>query len=271
MAERDDGLVTAGGRRLAVRWVAPERRRGPVVVFLHEALGSIGLWKGFPRAVCDRLGLAGMVWDREGHGGSDPLAGPRRPGYLEDQARRVLPELLDACGIDRPVLLGHSDGGSIALLFAAAFPERTAAVVAMAAHVLVEEETLAGIRRALEAWRTTDLSRRLARHHGEKTAALFEAWAGCWLSAPFRDWSMEAMLPAITAPLLVLQGQDDEYGTPLQVERIAAGVAGPVETVLLEACRHAPHLQQPARVEELVAGFLARHLNLDVCLGGEPA
>ncbi|MDF1584948.1 alpha/beta fold hydrolase [Marinimicrococcus flavescens] len=244
----------------------------PCLVFLHEALGSISLWKDFPRSLCERLGVPGLVYERQGHGASDPLAGPRRPDYLHEEAEQVLPALLEACGIERPVPIGHSDGGSIALLFAAAFPERPAAVIAEAAHVFVEEETLAGIRSAVTAWESTDLPQRLARHHGAGTAALFEAWAGCWLSPAFRHWNIEAALARVTAPLLVLQGEQDEYGTPAQVAAIADGVAGPVEARLLPDCAHVPHHQARERVEALVAGFLGRHLdNLTVCGPADPA
>lgn len=251
--------IVAGGRRLlAERLSPPAATAGPVLVFLHEGLGSIGLWKDFPAALCRRLHRPGLVYDRWGYGGSEPLDRPRTARYLHDEAERFLPEVLAATGVERPVLIGHSDGGSIALLYAAAFPDRPVALVTEAAHVFVEPETLAGIRAAVEAFRTTDLKRRLARHHGDKTAGLFAAWADTWLAPGFASWNIEAALPRVTAPLLVLQGADDEYGTPAQVEAIARGVSGPVETHLLPACAHVPHHQARAAVLELTAGFVER-------------
>ena len=236
----------------------PERADKKTIVFLHEGLGCIGFWKDFPDLLCARLGLQGLVYDRWGYGASDPFDRPRTTKYLEDEARQALPELLDAAGIERPILVGHSDGASIALLFAAAFPERPLAVVSEAAHVFVEEEALAGIRLAVQAFESGDLERRLERHHGDKTKDVFDAWADTWLSPGFRDWNIEAALPAIRAPLLLLQGVDDEYGTAAQVEKIAKGVSGPVESHLLPGCGHVPHHQARERVLDLMTAFIRR-------------
>lgn len=259
--QRESFVIKAGGRRLAVQQLRPERSNaGPTLVFLHEGLGCIAMWKEFPAALCARLGLEGVAYDRWGHGLSEPLDRPRRVRYLHEEALIVLPELLTELRIARPILIGHSDGGSIALLYAAAFPQAPAAVVTEAAHVFVEEVTLAGIRATVAAYATGKLAPRLARHHGDKTDRLFRAWAERWLSPEFRDWNIEAELPKIACPTLVLQGEDDEYGTPAQVTAIVERLAGPAEGVLLPDCGHVPHHQARAEVLELVARFLARHL-----------
>ncbi len=250
----------AGGARLRAAWIRPPGAPPePTLVFLHEGLGCIELWKGFPERLCGALGMRGLVYDRVGYGGSDPLTGPRTPRYLHEQAEEVLPEVLDACGIERPILFGHSDGGTIALLFAAAFPETPRALIVEAAHVFVEERSLEGIRAAVRAFREGDLRRRLQRYHGAKTDAIFAAWADVWLSPEFRDWNIEAELERIVTPMLLLQGLEDEYGTPAQVEAIARGVRGATECHLLPDCAHIPHLQAQERVIALTRGFLRRY------------
>lgn len=217
-----DAEVVADGRRLAVRRLVPRAQPAgagdpPVLVFLHEGLGSIAQWRDFPAALCRATGLAGLVYDRWGFGGSEPLELPRPRDYLEREAERALPRVLEACGVERPILVGHSDGGSIALLYAAAHPARPLACITEAAHVFVEAVTLDGIRAAADAWRTGGLPARLARYHGDKTEAVFRGWTETWLRADFRDWNIEARLPAIACPLLVIQGADDEYGSKAQV------------------------------------------------------
>jgi len=255
---RHELTITANGRCLrAVRIepVAPDPG-GPTLVFLHEGLVSIGFWKDFPDLLCGRLHLSGLVYDRWGHGGSDPFDRPRTVGYLHEEAQGFLPEVLAAAGVERPVLIGHSDGGSIALLFAAAYPDRPVAVVTEAAHVLVEAITLAGIRAAVAAWEAGRLRATLKRYHGAKAEAVFRGWADCWLSPAFRDWSIEAEIGALRAPLLALQGADDEYGSPDQLGRIAKSVAGPVRSVLISSCGHVPHHRARALTLDLIAGFL---------------
>ncbi len=165
--------------------------------------------------------------------------------------------VLDACGVREVVLFGHSDGGSIALVAAARFPERVAAVVTEGAHVFVEALTLAGIRDAREALRTTDLRARLWRHHGERTDAVAAAWIDVWLSPAFRDWTIERYLPAIRCPVLALQGADDEYGTPDQVRAIVGGVSGPARAHLIAGARHTPHREARAETLRLTTAVLA--------------
>ncbi|UCH75762.1 MAG: alpha/beta hydrolase [Rhodospirillales bacterium] len=243
--------------RIAVRrlWYPKDPRPdGPVLVFLHEALGCNDMWKRWPGRLAGASSLPFVAYDRFGHGSSDPLPGARGPDYLDIEAYEVLPRVLDAMGISDPILFGHSDGGSIALLYAARFPVR--AVITEAAHVFVEEVTRAGIRAALAAWRMTDLPDRLARYHGDKTEALFFAWAETWLSEPFGSWNIERCLPRITCPVLAVQGADDEYGTARQVESIVSSVSGRARALMLPDCRHIPHQQAADRLLPHVAAFV---------------
>lgn len=226
----------------------------PTLVFLHEALGCDTMWKDVPEALSEATGLPFLTYDRLGHGRSDPLPLPRDELYLEVEAFEVLPAVLESCGVSEPVLIGHSDGGTIALMYASR--HRVRGVVTEAAHVFLEELTLASIRNAVGAWQTTGLRDRLARHHGDKTEELFEAWASTCLSEAFRPWNIEPCLSGVQAPVLVVQGEEDEYGTVRQVEAIVAGVSGPATPLLFPDCRHVPHLQAADRVLPAVADFV---------------
>lgn len=234
----------------------PSLKSRPWLVFLHEALGSIRLWRDVPRELSAATGLPALVFERQGHGDSDPLEPPRAVSYLHDQASEVLPSVLDQCGIEKAILVGHSDGGSIALLFAAQFPEQVVGVISEAAHVFVEEETLAGIREAAVAYRETELRSKLMRYHGENTDLIFSAWQDTWLSDRFRDWNIEAYLPEITVPILVIQGQDDAYGTYAQVEAICDGVAGKTDVLWVPDCGHEPHRQAKESVLPEMISFI---------------
>ncbi|MCZ8310455.1 MAG: alpha/beta hydrolase [Magnetospirillum sp.] len=235
-----------------------EAAAGRPVVFLHEALGSIALWRDFPAALCARIARPGIVYERLGHGQSDPLPGPRAPRYLHDEAQALL-ALLDRLDVAEADLVGHSDGGSIALLAGAAAPDRFGSIVTIAAHVYVEELTLAGIRAAVELYKTTDLRRRLSRYHGAQTDALFAAWAETWLSAPFAAWNIEADLKTLTAPVLAVQGENDEYGTLDQLRRIGRAVGGSCETWEVPGAAHQPQFQAAEAMLARLAAFLEPH------------
>lgn len=228
----------------------------PAVVFLHEGLGSIPQWRDFPAMLCAATGLGGVVYERRGHGGSDPADLPRPDDFLAIEAERVLPALLAHWGIDRPVLFGHSDGGSIALLFAAAFPARPLACVAAAAHVFLEPATEAALAAAADAFAATDLRARLERHHGANTDAMFRGWNETWRRLAPRGWSMVDRLKHIECPVLAVQGLDDEHGTPAQVAAIAGGVSGPAESFLIPGCGHLPHIQARDALVARTADFL---------------
>jgi len=272
-ARRTPVEMAVGGRRLAGEWTVAEpagpgagagvgRGSRPPIVLLHEGLGSVAQWRrpgiDVAAALAAATGRAVFAYDRLGFGRSDPLPGPRDPDYLYAEAEAILPAVLDAAGIGRAALVGHSDGASIALLFAAAAPDRAEAVVSEAAHVVVEPETLAGIRAARAAYRAPDSRLRagLARYHGSKTDTTFDNWAELWLSPGFADFDMTGRLRSVRCPVLALQGDGDEYGTPRQLARIADGVSGAVETWLVPDCRHVPHHQAPAPVLARIAQFL---------------
>jgi pimeloyl-ACP methyl ester carboxylesterase len=247
-------FVTASGYRLHLRQI--EGDGTPALVFLHEGLGTIGAWGDIPDALCHATGCAGVIYERPGYGASDPRPLPWPADVLEQEAEIVLPALLDALNIHRPVLIGHSDGGTIALLYAAAFPERVYAVITLAAHVVLDELTFAGVSALERGWQEGDLRTELERLHGPAADRLFRAWSGLWLDPARRAWSITDRLPRITGPVLAIQGTDDEYGLPAQLDAIVDGVAGPAERVLIPNCAHDPHHQAPAVVLESVAGFV---------------
>jgi pimeloyl-ACP methyl ester carboxylesterase len=222
-------------------------------VFLHEGLGSAGLWRDFPGRVAEAVGRpTTLVYSRLGYGRSAPVALPRPVSYMHDEALEALPSLLDETGIDRPVLVGHSDGASIALIHAGAgFP--VDALVLLAPHVFVEDRSIAGIEAATVAYEHGDLRRRLTRHHDDVDGA-FRGWNDVWLSPSFRSWDITGVLPAITCPVLVVQEQDDPYGTLAQVDAIERGVSGPVERLVLPGTGHSPHLDHP---DEVIAAIMS--------------
>lgn len=246
------------GRIEAQRIVPDEVRPGlPPVVFLHDALGAVSLWRDLPERLCGALGREGLAFDRLGFGRSDPRFVPQDHRFLEVEATERLPEVLRQAGIERPVLFGHSDGATIALLFAAGFPNVPAAVVSIAAHVFIEDVTLAGIDEAVVSWRTTDLPSRLGRHHGEKAEPVFRGWSETWRDPRFRHFSAVEAIRSIRCPVLVIQGEKDEYGTVAQVEAIATAVSGHSRTLVLPGLGHFPHQEDPARILAETERFLS--------------
>lgn len=224
----------------------------PVLVFLHEGLGCVALWRDFPDRVAAAMGWPAIVYSRIGYGRSTPWATPPGPDFMHRAAREELPRILDALRIERPVLVGHSDGGSIALI-AAAGAVRPLAVATIAPHVFVEPVTVEAIRRTRESWHD-GLAARLGRYHDDPEAT-FGGWTGVWLSEAFADWNIESFLPAITCPVLAIQGDADQYGTLEQVHRIGRGVRrGLVREI--PGSRHSPHLDAPDATLALVVDFL---------------
>jgi pimeloyl-ACP methyl ester carboxylesterase len=247
-------FVDLGAERLEVLRIAPERG-GTTLVFLHEGLGSVAGWRGFPRTLCDRLAAPGLVYSRRGYGRSTPLAESRATDYLHREAWDVLPALLDRCEVRRALLVGHSDGGSIALLYAARFDPLAIAI--MAPHVFVEEVTIAGIVEARAAWERGKLKDPLARVHDDPDGAFF-GWNDGWLNPAFRAWNIEAELPKIRCPVLAIQGYDDQYGTMEQLDRIARGAPDRTTLLKLEKCGHAPQRDQPEAVMRAIGELVAR-------------
>jgi pimeloyl-ACP methyl ester carboxylesterase len=232
------------------------------MLFLHEGLGSLSMWRDFPQRVCQATGTRGLVYSRPGYGASSPRAPNEQwaPDYMHRQAHEVLPTLLHRLGVDagqQPLwLVGHSDGGSIALLYAARFPAQVAGLVVLAPHILVEDLSVQGIEAARQAYIHTDLRQRLARHHDDPDSA-FWGWNRVWLSPAFRTWNITDELHTITAPILAVQGVDDGYGTLAQIRDIASALP---QTQLLElpSCGHSPHRDQPEAVLAAVAEWLSR-------------
>lgn len=238
---------------------AHPRPDAPPIVFLHEGLGSLAMWRDFPQRVADATGCEAIVYSRHGYGRSTPLEAPRAVRYMHDEALLALPELLDKLAVERGILFGHSDGGSIALIHAGGAGRPLAGVIAMAPHVMVEDISVKSIAEAEVAWQTTDLRQRLGRYH-QDVESTFRGWNDIWLHPDFRNWNIEEYLPAIACPILAIQGEDDEYGTLEQIDRIAAQAAD-VDLVKLADCRHSPHKDQPEAVIAAVAGFVARLLD----------
>lgn len=246
--------LNLGGRALRIEhvWLQPGKRTRPLLVFLHEGLGSVAMWRDFPAQLCQALDCRGLVYSRPGYGRSTPRAPGQAwaPDFMHRQAHELLPALLAALGVDaatdRPWLFGHSDGGSIALLYAARYPQALAGAVVLAPHIVVEDLSVASIEQARGAYQRTDLRQRLARYHDDPDSA-FWGWNDVWLSPAFRHWSIADELATIRCPLLALQGLDDEYGTLEQIRGIARRVP---QTQLLElpACGHSPHKDQPGAV-----------------------
>ncbi|WEF33556.1 alpha/beta fold hydrolase [Pseudoduganella chitinolytica] len=234
----------------------------PVLVFLHEGLGSVALWRDFPQRVCAATGCPGIVYDRLGYGHSTPLRRERSIHYLHDYALRELPAVLARLAKGRPhIVIGHSDGGSIALIHAAGQPEGLCGIVTLAAHVIVEDVTLAGIEAARVAYDEGKL-RALERYHGVKTDQIFRAWADTWLRPAFAHWDIRYLLPSIACPVLALQGSADQYGTVAQLDAIAAG-ASRAQVRMLEGRGHAPHAETPEVLAGVIGAFCRELARVD--------
>lgn len=253
--------IRVDGVNLEVQCLQPPA--GPsraTVVFLHEGLGSVSMWRDWPSQVCAATGRGGIVYSRRGYGESDAVPDVRgqgrlRPDYMHREASEVLPRLLQQLGVEQPVLLGHSDGGSIALLHAAQFP--VAACVVMAPHVIVEDVSIRSIEEARDAFETGGLRERLARYHADVDGA-FRQWNDIWLDPAFRAWNIEAELATIACPVLAAQGEDDEYGTLAQIRGIQARLPK-TRLLVIAKCGHSPHRDQPALLAAQAGRFIIEH------------
>jgi pimeloyl-ACP methyl ester carboxylesterase len=232
---------------------------GPIaahtIVMLHEGLGSVSLWKDFPERLAAATRSCVIAYSRFGYGKSTPMTEPRTVRYMHDEALIILPQVLDALEVEKPILFGHSDGASIALIFAGGSDREISGVTALAPHVFVEELSVTNIAAAKTAYQSTNLRERLARHHDD-VDRVFWGWNDIWLSKDFRAWNIEEYLPRIRCPILAIQGRDDEYGTMEQIRRIERQ-ATRVETVSLAQCRHSLHRDQPERVLDAVGHWVA--------------
>jgi pimeloyl-ACP methyl ester carboxylesterase len=245
--------VEVGGRRIETLELEGDPERRPLVL-LHEGLGSVGLWRELPRGLADATGRRVLAFSRFGHGRSDPPPAPRTPRFFHEEALEVLPALLPQLRAEDPILVGHSDGASIALIYAA--HHAVSGLALLAPHVIVEDVTVERIRETREAYVDGELRERMARHHDDVDAA-FWGWCDVWLDPAFRAWSLEAEAARVRAPMLLIQGADDPYGTLEQLDRIEAAAPGPVERLVVPG-GHSPHLDEPAAVVSAIAAFCER-------------
>lgn len=247
--------------RIEYEWAGEQDPAAAVMVFLHEGLGSVALWKDFPDQLCRHLKLRGLVYSRPGYGQSTPRSTDEHWGtdFMHQQAFDVLPALLTQLQVKRPWLFGHSDGGSISLLYASRFADQCAGVIVVAPHIMVEDISVNSIQRARDAYLHQGLREKLARYHDDVDSA-FYGWNDIWLSPSFRSWSIEAELEKVRCPLLAVQGEDDEYGTMEQVYGIRRRLPDAI-VVPLADCGHSPHRDQPSLLIETVAHFVADHRN----------
>ena len=250
------GDMVVDGKRLETLWLAPREAAATTIVMLHEGLGSIALWKDFPYKLAQRTGCGVLVYSRYGHGSSEKQIDKRSVTFMHHEGEVVLPELLDKLGVTRPILLGHSDGGSIALIFAGRYPDRARALILEAPHVFVEEFGLASIRAAKVAFETTGFRGKLARYHTHVDET-FWAWNKIWLDPEFPKWDIESYLDTIRCPVLCIQGEQDEYGTRAQVDTIVAKVPG-AELLMLPDCGHSPHRDQREATLAKMAEFVEK-------------
>ena len=243
----------------AVRGLEIERVPGanPTLVFLHEGLGCVARWRDFPRRVAEATGRAALVYSRRGYGQSEPAELPRRLTFMHEEALDVLPALLEEEGIDDAILIGHSDGASIALVYTGAIGRGVRGIVAIAPHVLVEDVCVRAITKLREDYLdpSTEVRQKLAKHHAHVDAT-FLGWAAVWLDPGFLAWNLEEYLPGVRVPVMVIQGADDEYGTLAQVDAVCRGVSGPSERVILSSCGHVPQRDQPEATFDAVVRFV---------------
>jgi pimeloyl-ACP methyl ester carboxylesterase len=252
------GFVTAGGHRLEYQLIPAHQINRPTLVLLHEGLGSVAMWRDFPSRLAAATGCRTLVYSRCGYGQSDLPEAPFGADYMHREGRDTLPEVLAALDIEHPVLVGHSDGASIALLHAGA-GNRVAGLVVLAPHCFVEDLSIYGITAARLAFETTDLPAKLGKYHRDVNRS-FGLWNEIWLHPDFRAWNIEDCLPGIACPILAIQGEDDEYGTMAQIEAIASGATGSpgVELLKLADCRHSAHKDQTVAVIEAINRFAER-------------
>jgi pimeloyl-ACP methyl ester carboxylesterase len=250
-------FLSIAGHRLEIEQISGTRIGAPTLVFLHEGLGSVALWRDFPAKLAAATDCAAVTYSRYGYGRSEPINAPRSVDYMHSEALDALPALRAALGLNDVILIGHSDGASIALIHAGSKHWPVRALILEAPHVFVEDVSITGIEAARIAYETTNLRERLARYHDEVDSA-FRGWNDIWLHSDFRAWNIEQFLPGVHCPVLAIQGADDEYGTLAQLDAIERQVTGPFERLVLERCKHSPHRDQESATLQAMADFIGR-------------
>lgn len=254
----ESGTLSAGGKALEYACFGPPPHEAPTLVLLHEGLGCTALWRGFPQALAKATGFGVFAWSRAGYGQSDPADLPRPVDYMTREAVEVLPQVLDAIGFRRGVLVGHSDGATIAAIHTGTVPDhRVRGLVLMAPHFFTEEMGLAEIAKAKEAYAATDMRDRMAKYHRDPDNT-FRGWNDAWLDRDFRTWNVSDVIDYLRVPVLAIQGRDDQYGTLAQIDELEARSYAPVDRLILDDCRHAPYLDRAEAVVAGIADFVAR-------------
>jgi pimeloyl-ACP methyl ester carboxylesterase len=254
-------LVRVGGHQLEYKWIGRGPDEAPTIVFLHEGLGCVEMWRDFPEQVVEATGCGALVYSRAGYGKSDPISLPRPVKFMHDEAIVVLPQILKEFRIDKAILFGHSDGGSISLILAGSgIAKNILGLVLEAPHVFVEPIGIESIMQAKENYEHGSLRASLQKYHGDNVESAFRGWNDVWLNPEFRSWNIESYLPGIKVPALVIQGEQDQYGSLRQVKAVQDSSGGRVETLVLSECGHSPHRDQPKAVLERVTKFIKKHI-----------
>ncbi len=257
------GYVTAGGKSLEYQCFGPAPAEAPTIVMLHEGLGSLTLWRDFPQKVAKATGLGVFVYSRAGYGQSDLADLPRPLDYMTREALETVPDILDAVGVETCILFGHSDGATIAAEYAGRVQDfRLGGLILMAPHFFTEPIGLAEIAKAKQSFKAGDLKQRMAKHHRDPEHT-FRGWNDSWLHPDFAEWHVGEVIDYWRVPVLAIQGVDDQYGTLAQIEEIENRIYSPLETLILQDCRHAPHFDQPEKVLAAIAEFTARLVRIE--------
>ena len=251
--------IEVDGNRLEIEWHGAPPDEALTLVFLHEGLGCVAMWRDFPARLAAATGCGAMVYSRLGYGRSDACSLPRPISFMHQEGLNVLPALLDAARIKACILIGHSDGGSISIVYAGGTPALPLkGLITEAAHVFCEELSVQSIREAKEKYLNEDLRKKLAKYHGDNVDCAFWGWNGVWLDPDFMQWNLEEFLPGIKVPMLAIQGEQDQYGTPAQLEAIAKQAGGEINPLMLPDCAHAPHIDQTEATFQAMQDFILK-------------
>lgn len=255
---KQNGFLVVEGKKLEYAWHGPNPKDALTLVFLHEGLGCVDLWRGFPAKVAEETGCGVLVYSRLGYGRSDPCPLPRPVGFMHEEGLRVLPRVIEAAGVREFVIIGHSDGGSIGIIYAGGVTHPMLRGIATeAAHVFCEDITISSIEQARESYINGDLKTKLAKFHGSNTDCAFFGWNGVWLNPEFVKWNIEEYLPGIKVPLMAMQGEKDQYGTIAQIEAIQRQAGRGARVEIIAECGHSPHLEKEKTVLNLIKNFVA--------------